>query len=219
MKVSVSKTRRVTIYLDDRFGDWRSSISRIKNKLECLESIIGALEVQGLVGRVAEILMKAFLNIRELPGGLEGANEPGFLSCPKIKAAINDFPAAQLPAEWRVRGSLAGIEAESRDPSLANFRRPDIEPRLAAAPKTSAGLEVVENSFALSQLEKGIGQRHARTEGRETGCGFDLSGGGQMLLCRAPIVIPQIEEPKELVKMVKGFAATHPPPPGSAARS
>jgi|SoiMethySBSTD1v2_1073268.scaffolds.fasta_scaffold69018_6 hypothetical protein len=38
-----------------------------------------------------------------------------------------------------------------------------------------------------------------------------------MLLCRAPVVIPQVEEPKELVKMVKGFTATAPVPPGGPA--
>ena len=39
-----------------------------------------------------------------------------------------------------------------------------------------------------------------------------------MLLCRAPVVIPQIEKPKELVKMVKGFIPTSPDPPGGPAR-
>ncbi len=29
-----------------------------------------------------------------------------------------------------------------------------------------------------------------------------------MLLCRAPVVIPQLEKPEELMKMVKGLTST-----------
>jgi hypothetical protein len=157
VKVSISKARCVAIDLDDSFRNWRSSTTGIKHKLECLESIVGAFDVYGLVGKVAEILLKARLYGHEVPGGLEGANEPRFLSCPKIEASIDDVCAAQFPAEWHLGGKLGGIEAESGDPPLANFRRPDLEPRLAGAPKTAAGLEVLENSLALSEPQKGIG--------------------------------------------------------------
>jgi hypothetical protein len=39
-----------------------------------------------------------------------------------------------------------------------------------------------------------------------------------MLLCVAPVVIPQIEKPKQLVNTVKGFTPTSPAPPGGPAR-
>ena len=165
VNVSVSKARCATIDLNDRLVHWRSSITGIENELESLESIIGAFEVYGIIGTVAEILMKALLYIHEVPGGFESAYEPRSISCPKKQAAIDDVCVAQLPAERGMRASLGDIEAEKRDSPFANFRSPCFEPRLSVSPKASAGLEVVENSLAFSELEKGIGQQHVRTEG------------------------------------------------------
>ena len=168
VNVSVSKVRCASIDsidLDDRLGNWRSSITGIENELESLESVIGAFEVYGIIGTVAEILMKALLYVYEVLGGFESAYEPRSISCPKKEAAIDDVCVAQLPAERGMRASLGDIEAEKRDSPFANFRSPCFEPRLSVSPKASAGLEVVENSLAFSELEKGIGQQHVRTEG------------------------------------------------------
>ena len=156
-KVSVPKVRCIAIDLDDRFGNGRSRITGVKNKLKCLEAVIADFEVHRLVANVAKIPLKGLLYGNEVPSGLEGANEPRSFAGPKIEASIDDICAAQLPADRRMRGSLGGIEAENRNSPLANFRRPDLEPRPAAAPKAAAGLEVLENSIAFSELEKGIG--------------------------------------------------------------
>jgi hypothetical protein len=122
--VSVSKARCATIDLDDRLVHWRSSITGIENELESLESVIGAFEVYGIIGTVAEILMKALLYIHEVPGGFESAYEPRSISCPKKEAAINDVCVAQLPAERGMRASLGDIEAEKRDSPLRELPQP-----------------------------------------------------------------------------------------------